>query len=92
MWENRKRNRSLLAAKLICVLISIEVRLNSMTLTMSIMQKVPDTVGKVLDTMGELPDNEQEQIYKYVLKFLLPKCPDFFDFRQRVLWSVGSQF
>lgn len=63
-----------------------------MTLTMSIMQKVPDTVGKVLDTMGELPDNEQEQIYKYVLKFLLPKCPDFFDFRQRVLWSVGSQF
>lgn len=30
--------------------------------------------------MGELPDNEQEQIYKYVLKFLLPKCPDFLIF------------
>lgn len=84
--------RRLLAAKLICVLISIEVRLNSMTLTMSIMQKSAGYCWKSVGYDGRLPDNEQEQIYKYVLKFLLPKCPDFFDFRQRVLWSVGSQF
>ncbi len=37
---------------------------------------MPDSADKLPDIMGELPDNEQEQqIYKYVLKFHLPKCP-----------------
>lgn len=43
-----------------------------------IIGKVPNSADKMPDTMGELPDNEQEQqIYKYILKFHLPKCPDF---------------
>lgn len=43
-----------------------------------IIGKVPNSADKMPDTMGELPDNEQEQqIYKYVLKFHLPKCPVF---------------
>ena len=43
-----------------------------------IIGKVPDSADKLPDIMGELPDNEQEQqIYKYVLKFHLSKCPVF---------------
>ena len=57
--------RSSLVAKLICILISIQVQAAPNNFNNA--NKVPDSADKMPDTTEKMPDNEQkQQIYKYV--------------------------